>query len=660
METKINNEPFSIKYLLITLTATDESITSKNQTIPTDIDEIVYKCLAHALGDNIQIQDRSTDLAGMGLDSLRSLVFLQKIRSMGIKEMDLQMILSAATVGDLIETVQQQQSKEANPAPVSVPEVPKIINDAPPATTASTDPDSVDVSVIAADDEEMIYDLSLEDKLRHFDYHCRKPCLEALGLQSNQVEQVYPVTNVQARFIAMAVDPAFVDNERYVGRPHVEHFPYQVPSDMDPARLQRAIDTVLPRYDCFRTVFVPISHPLSPWAQCILSPSAGKIPRVEIICDDTDAENPESLWRQTICAAQRAAEAAMPINRPSVTVTYVWSQDRSRCVFILSLFHAIYDGTQLTYLRDAIAAEYAQPGSKPPVDLLPIRTAVEISIGSDWVKTMVFWAGRLAGVPGGRMGSRRPLPITELPGSYTGMEETHMRLLNAHASMTMRELSEAAARISMGMLTVVEAAWASVLGQTFSDQARADATAGSKALDVQFGTVLSGRRTNDALRCMAPMMAALPMRLLVDGTRPMTNRETCAHLAAQRMEAQPYLQIPCPTLAHARAGANRLDTVLLVQAHAPEDSPLRELPGYNFQQNLLAPYKEIDIGYPVVMELWPGRQSWDEKILLRCMYNVRRPGYEYINRDWIHGALSALDEAIVRIVSEPDAPFYTG
>lgn len=233
-----------------------------------------------------------------------------------------------------------------------------------------------------------------------------------------------------------------------------------------------------------------------------------------------------------------------------------------------------------------------------------------------------------------------------------------MRILSVKASMTMRQLTEAAVHMSTTMLTVAEAAWASVLAQTLLDTTRA----GKKPPDIQFGTVMNGRRNQDALRCVAPLLAAVPMRLLVDGTRPLTNSETCELLAEQGKEAQPYLQIPCPTLAHAQMGANCFDTVLLVQALRPEatHSNLRELPGYNFEENLMLAYKETDSGYLINTELWPGRQSWDEKMLLRCIYNVQRPDYEFLTGDWVHGALAALDEALIRITFEPDALFYTG
>lgn len=157
------------------------------------------------------------------------------------------------------------------------------------------------------------------------------------------------------------------------------------------------------------------------------------------------------------------------------------------------------------------------------------------------------------------------------------------------------------------------------------------------------------------------MVAALPLRLVLDpAKKSLTNRDVCALLTAQRNEALPYLQMPCPTLAHAKMGLERFDTLMLVQAlqHDSGRQTLRRLPGFSHDENLMTPYKEMDVGFPIVTELWPGKSSWDEKMLVRCMYNTAR--HDFLNQEWILAALSALDEAIIRITSDPDAVFYIG
>lgn len=450
----------------------------------------VRQAFIDALG-NIEMEKYSR-IADTGLDSLRALVLLQSLEEHKIAELEIRDILTAIDVNDLVELIKHRRAQgDGHPTPdldKRIEESSTLSHEDTADDRSSTVVDGIDVSKIAADDADEIFELSAAAKLRHFDYHCRASALTALGFQDYQVEQVLPATNVQTRFLALAVDPDFYDRSRFIGRPYVEHFPYKLPIDIDSDRFQHAVEAVLPRYDCFRAVYTPVKHALAPFAQVTLHPSFRKIPNVVIICDDRGADNTDSHWQQIIKGAQLAAENTMGIDQLGITVSWVRSPDNRRCVFILSLFHATYDGTQLGYLFDAIMAEYEQPGCKPPLDLLPMRRGVELNLSYDWVSTVVFWAGRLGGVAGCRLGAQQPIPKTLLSSPYAGGNMTHMRSLKVEASISMRELSQAAMSMHQTMLAVVEAAWASVLAQTLSR--RSD----EEAIDVQFGTVLNGRQ----------------------------------------------------------------------------------------------------------------------------------------------------------------------
>ncbi|KAJ5426433.1 hypothetical protein N7465_001503 [Penicillium sp. CMV-2018d] len=161
--------------------------------------------------------------------------------------------------------VDKQRAKEtlaAAPTVVHEPNSEPIVIPARPAATVAP-PGGIDVTLIAADDAEEVFELPVGAKLRHFDHHCRAQFLKALKLNDDQADQVLPVTNVQARFVALAIDPEHYDTTKYVGRPQMTQFVYKIPKDMDPARLQRAVDTVLPLYECFRTVSVSVEHPVA-------------------------------------------------------------------------------------------------------------------------------------------------------------------------------------------------------------------------------------------------------------------------------------------------------------------------------------------------------------------------------------------------------------
>lgn len=157
----------------------------------------------------------------------------------------------------MINTVEKQLAKEAlGAAPVVIHE---------PKPDSSVIPARPGAAVIPTDDAEEVLDLPANAKLRYFDYHCRVQCLAALKLNNDQVDQALPVTNVQAQFVALGVDPEY-DTIMYVGGPRVTLFVCKIPEDIDPAGLQCTVDTVLPRYDCFRTVIVPVEHPITPFA----------------------------------------------------------------------------------------------------------------------------------------------------------------------------------------------------------------------------------------------------------------------------------------------------------------------------------------------------------------------------------------------------------
>lgn len=670
--------------------ASPEKTVEKKQDIESremDSASIVYRGLFAAIGDKAAGAESTTPLVGLGLDSLRTMLFLQSMRDDEIEGLALHQVLSSVTVDDLVTLVESKtpaskmsagqqmevDTQESNGHEVSI--------DHFVLSKAGVEEDGVDVSVIAADDEEGIFELSVPDKLRHFAHHCLPQCTSALNLAPIDVEQVLPATNTQTRILYYSTRHEFVDPTRYSGRPQLEHFLYDLPLDkLDPTRMKHAVDVVLRRHDCFRSVFCNIKHPLSPFAICILNKDSERatIPTVEIVCK-SDPSN-TSLWQHTLVSAQRAAEGAMTPDRPGVTVTWISTPDGSRQVMILSLYHPIFDGVSLSHLREEIAAEYAHL-SRPAgirnltdksrkLSLLPMRDTVELLFEStDWVESMFYWMKRFAGVSSFRFGTSQPASQAVMLPTEVGLVETHMRTAALRSSLSMDDLSNnALSQLGTSMAAVVQAAWASVLAQTHS--------ANEGKLDVQFGSILHGRNTPDMWRCMAPLLTTVPMHVALqkDGqNKNPTNREICRLLAAQHAEVAPFIDVPCPTEDTFEMGADRFDTALNLQAYRSETAPScdvagpkapRDLPGWSTEQNLLSPYKEVDIGFPIMMEVWPAfgpeGPDWSEKMTLKCVYNVRKPGYEYLNEKWVAGMVGAFEDSLVRLLKEPEAEYYVG
>ncbi|KAK4868500.1 hypothetical protein LT330_007222 [Penicillium expansum] len=183
--------------------------------------------------------------------------------------------------------------------------------------------------------------------------------------------------------------------------------------------------------------------------------------------------------------------------------------------------------------------------------------------------------------------------------------------------------------MSTNMLMVAEAAWASVLAQTFLDTIRANAIAGKKLFGVKFDTVLTTGAAKLHSGC-----------LVVHSAKTLTSREACSLLAAYRIEAHPFL--PAVSDAPSNAHGYCFDSILLVEAPTLEEvhDPLRQLPGFNFDENLMARFRKVNVDFLLTTEL--------------------RAREEFSTYDWVHGALSGLDEAILRIKSKADALFYIG
>ncbi|KUL84990.1 hypothetical protein ZTR_07814 [Talaromyces verruculosus] len=646
---------------------------------PMDSSSIVNRGIITAIGKDAVGLDQSTSLLSLGLDSLRAMVLLQRLRDDGIEGLGLSEVLSSETVRDLTNLVQSRMLTATEDTIMAMEMQPEKnseftnVNGQHKMATSTSEADNVDVSAIAIDNEEALYELPNTAKLRHFSHHCLDKCASALALSASDIEQILPATNTQVRILYIATRPGFVDPSRYSGRPQIEHFVYDLPLDkLDPARFKRAVNVVLQRHDCFRAIFCSVDHPLFPFAMCILNKGSErcKIPTIEIVCNFDSKDN--ERWQNTIVSSQRAAEDSMSMDRPGVTVTWVRSADENRDIMILSLSHAIYDGVMLSHIREEIAAEYVNPGSKQSgiqghtdsttnLALLPIRATVELLLErGDWTETMFYWMKRLGGVPNFHIGSKRPIPRVERSLTQSGVNEiTHMRRSALSSSISMQELSKnATSSLGTTMSSVVQAAWVSVLAQTIeSDKTSAG------LLHAQFGSIVNGRTTHDLWRCVAPVLTTVPIHLplnLGGNKENPTNREVCRMLAAQNTDSLPYIDIPCTSVEMFEMGHARFDTVLNLQAYrsggsscgsmTTEDVTMREVPGWDNWHNLLPPFKEVDVGSVIMMELWPafGPQGpdWDGKMTLKSTYNTRRPGYEFLTEEWMAGMLNAMEDAL--------------
>ncbi|GAT31335.1 aureobasidin A1 biosynthesis complex [Aspergillus luchuensis] len=533
------------------------------------------------------------------------------------------------------------------------------------------DQDSGEDEDIEIEDEEELLTMSLATKLRHFNSIARPQCVKSLGIASEDIEEVLPATGVQTRMLVFVEEA----EEMNITKPCIEHFVYHVPDELDPARLEQAIVDVTKRHDAFRTVWVQVDHPLSPYAQCILDPAhpRAQLPMVQSVVHEYDT-SPDSLWEQTIGNAQRSAEEYIRLDRPGAVVHVVHSADNKHHVIIFSLFHLIYDGMSLDFLRRSFAQAYegVPPSNLPAVGM---RLPVEKHYSTDWLATSMYWMQRLAGVAPFKAGQTVLKGV--VPGQFTSIrttQDTACEILES--SISLNELFSLCKIAKFpSPMAIVQGAWAMTLAQSLVKANSADQEPSTANLDVQFGSVFHGRHSPEALRCVALMLDVLPTRIVFSdaykseadgGPKKRTHRQICQELFTQYVDSLEYSEMPCPTIDFAKL-TRRFDNTIILQAYPKEEvdfdasglpkTNMETLPGFTREENLQAPWKETNHGYPILMELWPGRDNEDEKFRLRCTYNNRWPGYEFMTQEWAQGLLVTLNHSLDQILHNPDGVF---
>ncbi|KAJ5239492.1 AMP-dependent synthetase/ligase [Penicillium chermesinum] len=495
-------------------------------------------------------------------------------------------------------------------------------------------------------DEEELLTMPLAIKLRHFNSHARPQCVKSLGIASEDIEEVLPATGIQTRMLVFVEEA----EEMNITKPCIEHFVYHVPQELDPARLEQTIVDVTKQHDAFRTV----EHPLSPYAQCILNPvhPRAQLPMVHSVVHEYDT-SPDSLWEQTIGNAQRSAEEYIRPDRVGAVFQVVRTADNKHHVFIFSLFHLIYDGMSFDFLRRLFAQAYeGVPSNDLPA--VGMRFPVEEHYSTDWLATSMYWMKHFAGATPFKAG--QTVLKRSIPRQFTSIrttQDTACEILDSSISLNELFFLSKAAKFPSPM-AVVQGAWAMTLAQTLVKDAGQERSAAN--LDVQFGSSSPTRITfADAYKGEKE-----------GGTKKRTHREICQELFMQYVDSLAYSEMPCPTVDFAKL-TRRFDNTIILQTYPKEEAAvdasrlartsMETLPGFTREEHLQTPWKESNHGYPILMELWPGCDSEDEKLRLRCTYNRHWPGYEFMTQEWAQGLLLALSDALDQILHNPEGEF---
>lgn len=596
--------------------------------------EFIVKAVTSVIGESAASSDATTPLYTWGIDSLQGMRILQNFREHGVEGLALNDIMAGNSLDALTKRIIEVHA----------------------AGGAEADAEMEDDGPIEIEDEEELLFLPLSAKLKHFDGECRSQAAKALDIPIEDIEQALPSSGMQTRMTAFYNECV---SEMGLMKPYIEHFPYKVPNTFDLERFEKAVLDVLNEHDAFRTVTCPVEHPLTPFAQVVLkkgSPRA-ELPVVRISCPTYD-ERPGSLWTKTIEQAQKSAEETLAPDNVGGVITFLYDDAREHCVMIWSLFHMVYDGISLEVLRREIAAAYRDPATianiKPKCPK-GVRVPIEAHYSGDWLETSLYWMRERAGAGWFKLGERT-LPA---PGEFSeSFRNGDIAMETLVSSLSLNDLNELTRKSGLNSsLAVVQAAYSMALAQTIVK------TDGSEDVEVQFGTVIHGRQTPESLDCVALMLETLPAYVKFKAAgKKLTNREITAHMLAEYVDQMPHAQMPCTTVEFAQTG-RRLDSSIILQAYPkPQqqlnaDGSVDDLPGFNREEGLMAPWSETFTGYPLLMEMWQGFDRPDEKFRIRCSYIPTWAGYSFMTKEWAQGLCAALESSLVRVLSDPDAEF---
>ncbi|RKL30019.1 Nonribosomal peptide synthetase 2 [Fusarium oxysporum] len=566
------------------------SYSSETHCLPTTMDELGPHCdslqsstqtllmaaIGEAVGEPSSAISLETSLASVGLDSLGAVRLLQKLRDHSINGLEAGDVLQSGTIKGLV-------------AKVALASQPRDL-----------------------DSKSVVYASQLQKVLGSFAERNLSGCAERLGVREGQIQTVLPTTATQSGMLASFLRSS---NKTIGSTPaYVYHSVMPIRDGIDIEELKQAWDTVMSSYDSFRTVFCHLDDDMSPFAQCILKPRDDFV-KPSWSTYSVGLGNRD--YHATVERACRNAETQIDIGMNASHISLVSSETQSTVV--LSMFHGIFDGGSLQILLQDVTEAYA---SRPVPERTSLEHIVHHHYSADPEATARFWNKHLE--------DHSPVAFPSLtPYRPSSSPKTYMVEVNSHFGC--RELKAACKSMGVTPLSVLQAAWASImLGYS-----------GTPEQDIVIGSVVSGRLDPRTENCIGPTFTTIPIRLkLDDGKSEWTNRSVAESLVSSNAAALSHLQ-------------PRLGSVVTTDGRLPYDT-------------LLA-YQDFNVGsaseglwtsihhppmandFKVMVEAWPG---CDSRLVLRATFND-----ECMHCDAAELMLREMSLIISRILEQPDESF---
>ncbi|KAF4333351.1 nonribosomal siderophore peptide synthase [Fusarium beomiforme] len=555
------------------LSAIQNGLESPAEALHSPIYSVFMSALSETVGEASSSMNLDTTLASLGLDSLGAVRLLQNLRDNSIKGLEVEDVLQSGTIKTLAVKV----------------------------ALASHSQGSNSKSIARRD--------QVQKALHSFAERNLPVCIERLGLHKDRLQALLPTTATQSGMLASFLR-GFNSTVSHVS-PYIYHSVMPVREGVDIENLKRAWDTVTSRYDSFRTVFCHVDDDMSPFAQCMLKPSNDFVKPIWNIFRPGLGHGTHDDAIELAC---RNAEAKINISVNPWHISLVSSAGQS--TVILSMFHGIFDGGSLQILLQDVIDSY---NDRPALERTSLEHIVHHHFSAESDATARFWNNYLKGyspVEFPSLTSYRPSPS---PKSY---------MVEVDSCIGHSELRKASKSMGVTPLSVLQAAWASILL----------AYSGTSGQDIVFGGVVSGRLDPRTENCVGPTFTTIPVRLSVESNQ--TNRLTAQSLMSSNAASLRHLQ---PRLGSIVTPDGRLpyDTLLAYQDFnaRPASGELwtcvRHLPMAN--------------DFAVMVEVWP---ESDSRLTLRATFND-----DYMDCGAAELMLHELSLIVSRILKQPNEIF---
>lgn len=295
---------------------------------------------------------------------------------------------------------------------------------------------------------------------------------EALGLDADDIEHVWPCTSIQ-----MGMLSRFLRD----GTTYVNHVTFQTTAQVDAAAVIRAWTSVTVDFEMLRTGFSSVDEAEFPYAMVVYSPGRHDPPVLCELRPDFDLES----WRE-----QNTTDFQKNTSRPPWAVCV--QPAGNGLLMHLSILHALYDATSLAMVLSAVSSELLRHEHERPAAVAPIVSqllALGRSSSSNGMAHEKFWNDQLAEAAFNAFPDLTPLHVVET--------STRQVKLELHANFI--SIEEQCASHGFTLQSVGQAAWAQLLAAYLGESS------------VCFGVVWSGRDGfADADKAAFPCLVTLP------------------------------------------------------------------------------------------------------------------------------------------------------